>query len=280
MSEISTRDGSSPEESNKEKVRIFEQKKHKFFVKLGLSVREALKMHKESELWDWDEKRNRSWKNVSKHCLVETARALIFADKLGFSKERKRDLMIAAALHDFFKRKEIDIIEEKNMTWNSILEAEEKASETLDEALEKKNFNKDVIKIIVSKSFDPSVKKQILEKENLSQEDITCLVLMYIDSYTDGDEWVKPSEIGEDGEAVNALDRREQGSQERYGLLSEDSKKYFNGESVFSIHRRTGHQIEKILVDILQQRGNGNIAPEDLPYFIDQEIKAEIESQT
>ena len=85
-------------------------KKREYFVRLGLQMREALKLHKKAGLWERKEGK-RDWGNVSEHCLVETARVNVFADKLGLSEDVKKDLATAAALHDSFKKGEKEIVE-------------------------------------------------------------------------------------------------------------------------------------------------------------------------
>ncbi|MDP2598524.1 MAG: hypothetical protein Q8P49_01700, partial [Candidatus Liptonbacteria bacterium] len=54
-----------------------------------------------------------NWENVTGHCLLEAARACVFADLLGFDADLKKDLAIAALLHDGYKRREIIAIQEE-----------------------------------------------------------------------------------------------------------------------------------------------------------------------
>ncbi|MBI4778927.1 hypothetical protein HY797_00550 [Candidatus Falkowbacteria bacterium] len=79
----------------------FERQKTKYFYRLAIKTREMLKFHKVVGLWQ-RKGGERDWGNVSEHCLVEVARADIFAEKLKLAGEVKRDLVMAAALHDFF----------------------------------------------------------------------------------------------------------------------------------------------------------------------------------
>lgn len=55
----------------------FALKRRNFFVRLGLQVRDALKLHDEMGLWN----RADYWGNVSEHCLVEVARVQVFVKK-------------------------------------------------------------------------------------------------------------------------------------------------------------------------------------------------------
>lgn len=266
--------GSLPERAPNEEE-SFEKKKRGFFIKIGLSVRDALRSHKEAGLLDWDEELDRSWRNVSEHCLVETARAEVLADKLGLPEDLKKDLIIAAALHDSFKKQEIKLLAAKGKTWDTILEAEEQGNKFL----KKRAFNDRIIRIASFTGFDPSEKGEILEKENLSQEDLACLVLGYIDSYTHGSEWVEPPEETGGEKRDNALDRRVDSLKIRYKELDEDSKKRFSGKPVLDIYREIGHLVEKKIAEIWNQRNNSDIDSKNLPHLIDQEIRTKIESQ-
>jgi hypothetical protein len=66
----------------------FEEQKQAFFIKLGLRAREWLQVHREfGGLWEGPkyitykdgQKKEQRWENVSKHCLVEAARAEAFS---------------------------------------------------------------------------------------------------------------------------------------------------------------------------------------------------------
>ena len=87
------------EKSNSEES-TFEEKKTEFFSKIALRNKDAVRAQKNGGLLDWDNESDRSWRNVSEHCLVEAARAEVFADKLGFSEDFKKDLVTAALAHD------------------------------------------------------------------------------------------------------------------------------------------------------------------------------------
>lgn len=267
---------SSEEQLNEEKENSFEKKKIEYFKKISLSVREAFKMHKEAGLWG-EKNSEEDWRDVSEHCLVEAARAQVFADKLGLSEDVKRDLVSAAALHDFFKKEEIKIYETKGISWDNYEKAEERASNLLREG----GFNERVIKLVGSIGMIALGEvKGILGKKELSQDDIAFLVLHYIDDYTNGSEWAEPSKTGEDGKKVCGLDERLNAAAKKYWPLGEQGgERLFNGESSFSVEIKTGHLVEKRITDILNERHNVNIIPEDLPYFIDQKIKNEIESE-
>ena len=94
----------------------FEEKKTNFFVKIGLKLKPEFLLHREAGLWEKDTKKEEgtenednaeNWRSVSEHCLMEVARVSVFAEQLGLSESVTKDLIEAAALHDFFKKEEM-----------------------------------------------------------------------------------------------------------------------------------------------------------------------------
>ena len=254
----------------------FKNNKRNFFINLGLRARENLKMHKEAGLWQRNEGK-RDWGNVSEHCLVEAARAEIFAEKLGLSQSKKRDLVSGAILHDFDKRRQIELFNEEGITWSNYQKSEEDAQKLLERA----GFNKQIIRLVGSIGLISLEDiEKVLSKEKLSQEDITVLVLHYIDDYTSGSDWAKPSEINQEGKKINDVNKRMGKVGERYKELGKEGVKFFGfkDNSIFDAEIRIGHVIEKRLAEMINQKNNSNIEPEDLPEFIDNEIRNKIES--
>ena len=95
---------------------LFNKKKTKYFSRLAVRMRDSLKMHKTAGLWERVGDR-RDWGNVSEHCLVEAARVTVFAEKLQFSDGVKKDLVFAAAMHDFFKKAEKEMSVDNKLNW-------------------------------------------------------------------------------------------------------------------------------------------------------------------
>src|SRR5258708_9692686 len=100
-----------------------------YFVCLSLQGFSAFKMHKAIGLW---EKKSGvgeqvSWRNVSEHCLVEMARVKALARVLALSEELQKDLLAAAAIHDFYKEQEIKIIKAEGASWASFAKASKQA---------------------------------------------------------------------------------------------------------------------------------------------------------
>src|SRR5579872_3195062 len=68
-----------------------------------------------------------NWDNVTDHCLMEAARACLFADILGFDPALKKDLALAALLHDGHKRREVEAIRSAIRNGSSGREASNRA---------------------------------------------------------------------------------------------------------------------------------------------------------
>ena len=274
-----------------EKEKDFERKKQKFFIKLGLRVREALKLHKTPGLlWQRNEKGGREWGNVSEHCLVELARFGIFAEKLGFSGSGRRNGELAAAIHDFNKRNEILAMEadlKQGGTGREVSDASDK--EGID-ALRKAGFNDEVITIANSVGGKPPTLfaiAEILQKESLLETDTARLTIHYVDGYTRGSEWVEPAITAESGEVTNEVDRRTQKNLENPNYLrqNQDSVAAFadhpllQGRGPIENEGLVCHMIERRLAEIITQRTGEKIDPLALPEIIDQEIRKKIEEE-
>ena len=254
----------------------FVDNKREYFVHLGLRMREALKLHRKAGLWERKEGK-RDWGNVSEHCLVEVARVDVLADKLGLAEDIRSDLSIAAALHDFFKKGEKEIVSAEGLTWDSF----EKASQESKRQMQEAGFGEKIVHLANSSGHGSLVETEnILNKESLSPEDTAYLMLHYVDDYTIGSDWANQVEVSPDGNRVNDFDRRIDinESNPRYVQLNEDGKKYFNGETAFEAQRRIGHLVEERLAVLLTERTGQTVDAKDLPQLIDTEIQTKIAS--
>ena len=250
--------------------------KRKFFVRLGLEVRRAFALHKKSGLWD-REKGNRAWGNVSEHCLVEVARAQIFADILNFPEDIKSDIMMAAALHDFFKKMEKEIASANGFSWEGF----EKASTESTQIMKEAGFSERVVRLANSVGHGALLEADgILGKMELTPEDMAYLALHYIDAYTKGSDWATPAETLPDGRKVNDLDRRADKDESNpwYPRLNEDGRERLRGETTGMARRRIEPAIEERLAASIQQITGQPMHSKDLPVFIDAAIRESIES--
>lgn len=250
-------------------------KKREYFFKLGLQVREALKLHRANGLWE-RVGGERDWGNVSEHCLVEAARARAFADKFGFAEKTRDDLVMAAALHDFHKKQQKLITQANGLSLDSFLLAEGEEDRLVKEA----GFNDNVIRYLKSLG-DNAMKgvELVVNQAELTEEDLAFLAMHYIDDYTINSDWALPAEINQQGNKVNNLDRRVDKNEAnlQYQKLNEDSRRLYGGETGYQVQRRLGHAVEARLAKALAEKSGQKIDPLDLPEIIDEQIKKRIE---
>jgi nuclear transport factor 2 (NTF2) superfamily protein len=255
--------------------RSFDERKTAYFSQLAMRVREALKLHKDAGLWERKDG-ERDWGNVSEHCLVEAARVEVLADKFGLPEDVKRDLILAAAAHDFFKKGEKEIVSADELSWNSFEKASEESSRKLREA----GFNERIVRLVnsVGHASLPET-ASILEKATLSEDDLAYLVQHYVDDYTVNSEWSKPVESTAGGESINDLDRRvdKNEANERYARMNEEGKTRFSGETSFQAQRRIGHLVEEKLASLLEEKTGQKVDAKELPEVVDMEIRSKIE---
>lgn len=246
---------------------------HNYFTRLGLQMRPALRLHKLAGLWERTPEHKRDWGNVSEHCLAEAARAEVFADLFGFDPELKKDLKIAAALHDYFKKREKKITREGNNTEGAFGKAEAESSRMLTEA----GFSQRVIYFVSGTGTVESIKVEtprLLAKQQLSEDEIAYLILHYIDDYTTSDPvtmkpiWVRPAETLPNGVVVNAFDKRMDFNDVRYPELK--------AEGFIDFQRNVGHLVEERLAQILSQQSGSPVKPKELPEIVEQDLRERI----
>ncbi len=252
----------------------FENQKTRYFVKLGVHLKDALRLHKASGLWDRNQEGEREWGNVSEHCLVEAARAREFGELLGFDKDLVEDMMTAAALHDHYKKVEKAIAEKEGLTWA----AYEKAEHQSGEAMLAAGFSDRVVWLAgavghnslatVQHIFDNAEESTLAE----AAENDAFLVMHYIDDYTVGSDWAEPT--GEVSNFDARVNKNE--ANEKYRIINEAGREHFDGETTFEVQRRIGHDVESWLADLVGERVGDEIFPEALPIFIDNQIRSRI----
>lgn len=256
-----------------------EHQKTLYFGRLGIQTKEAFRMHRAQGMWDRNVEGNRNWGNVSEHCLAEVARVSVLADVLGFSKETKRKLMVAAALHDFNKKEEMTIARSAHSQGRSVWEAFEEASQKKTNAMQQAGFDNDVIRLANAPPYGSILEtEELLKKETLTEEDVAFLVVHYVDDISRGAAWVSPSEEI-DGKKINELDRRLGGgigTNPIYLKLNEEGRAHFNGETVWEAALRVGHSMEEKLAGLVSNKIGYPLDPKDLPEFIDKRVRENI----
>lgn len=254
----------------------FEAKKVQYFAKLGFQTREALKQHKIAGLWGTD------WENVTKHCLVQVARGSELADALRLSTQIKKELMLAAQLHDVNKKDEITAARAAYEKKASVWEAFEQATQHKNAQLRVAGFSDAVIRLANAAPYGSIPEAELLlNKEELEENDIAFLILHYIDDISIGDDWVKPA-AEEDNKTINQLDRRLRPppTSTMHAQLNEEGRIHFAGQTVWEAAYNVGRKIEERLAKMVSQEVGREINPRALPEFIDQKIKASINALT
>jgi len=251
-------------------------KKTKYFDNLAKSLKSAFEMHKgQGRLWEGDK---RDWGNVSEHCLVVTARVETLSDLLKLTEDTKKNIMYAAALHDFSKRREKELkTPEGGITWEQYREDVSGWSQS---EITKAGFSKSVAELTESVGHDSLVQAEALLNKNiknLSDADLAFLVMHYVDNYTQGAGWVIPT----DG-TINEIDARVEKDKNNPTLqkLREESKYVFNGRTYIEVMKDTGHKIEQVFVKLIQERSGIEIEPLRLPEYIDGQLKDRIDKQS
>lgn len=254
----------------------FLERKTAYFSGLALQEKEALRLHRSEGLWQRTEDGDRDWGNVTEHCLVEAARVQIFAQILGFDESLTSDLMTAAALHDYFKKGEKEVLEQKGLSWDAYSEAQEIAKTKLAEA----GFNERIINLVGSVGHETSPEAEaIASQDSFSENNLAYLVMHYVDDYTINSDWVN-SARGVGSQRENDLDARmdKNEANPRYARFNEEGREHFDGETAYSVQRRVGHLVEDRLADIISRKTGRSINPLDLPEFIDNVLKQRIAS--
>lgn len=153
----------------------FKDKKRKYFSDFAMKHLGAFRIHKEQGLL----LKKEGWRNVSEHCLVEAVAADCLGEGLNLPKESREKLVTGALLHDFYKRKEIELMRTSGKTSMDIVkEAEDKGTEYLN----LKGIDPEVIKIINSVGASPV--DYFETKEPTMEEKI----MHYVDDITDGND--------------------------------------------------------------------------------------------
>lgn len=256
----------------------FDKKKQQYFIRLAASVREMLKLHIEHGLLISKNKINQgeeNFKNVSEHCLVEAARVRTLARLIQLSPETIRELELAATVHDFFKRKEVEITKEQGGGWESFLESGRQS----DHILQENDMSPEFIHLASAMEpvYTPYI-DELLAKEQLTDAEIAWLIMHYVDNYTINAQWA--NEATQENEMwINDTDRRtrKNANNPSYKKLDEESRAHLGGESLWECRARQLPLIEQKLANLIKDEKFKDLNPKQLPEVVDQLIREEIE---
>lgn len=143
--------------------------------------------------------------------------------------------MTAAALHDFFKKREREILGSGGLTYEGF----KKSAKETDLRIHNAGFSDSVVRLVnaIGNGRPESIAEaERLLGEPLSEQNIAFLVMHYVDTCTVGGDWAQPSEISTDGKRINDIDRRYKKMKHDPRLIQLDEKggEYFQGEKLLS----------------------------------------------
>lgn len=270
-----------------EQLAVGEKQKRQYWMRMGCSVKEGIRMHRISGQRDREgESRFRPWGNVTEHCLVEVARAETLGTWIGLSADLIGDIKTAGALHDYPKKDEITAIRDAEASGTSTVVAVREIHRNSNHMLEKAGFSNRVIKLANSQGGQASElleTKAILDKENLDPEDWAYLICHYVDDCSVGSDWVRPSHIDQTGKKINIIDYRaeENKAKPAYKKVSEEIGKQLEGSVFEGMNNHDAmavvcHQIEQRLAQRILQKTGEVIDPIEIPELVDKKIETDI----
>lgn len=258
---------------------------------------DAFRMHRRQGLWDRVEDNDgavkRDWGNVSEHCLAEVARVRVLTDLLSLDEAVAKDTSTAAALHDYFKKGEKELMVANGLSPEAYSEAGRQSAEGLRGAVfgpesQPRGFSERVVLLAGSVGHETVPEAELIaNKPDKTDQDLAYLAMHAVDDWTMNANWANPAELGEDGVVRNDLDRRMDAASAnpRYAVLRDhiltgvDGQPYRGGtEGAYDAQRRVGHEVMGALTDAIRERTHGevNINPIDLPVYVDNVIKQHI----
>lgn len=217
------------------------------------------------------------WRNVSEHCLAQTAGVSILASELGLPDQSKINLERAALLHDWDKKFQSNGLRaiDQQLERGGITEQDRgKRKQELFEESERHNeagmlkagIPADVIKLATADGHGSL--PRMMEPDCTIEEKI----LHYVGSITNNDTIIPLDQ---------RMDRLEVDS--KYLAMNEYGRTYpwTNGRTFYEVQREVGHQIEAELAQKLIDTGNLSLAwqtrlqedPRELPLFIREKIE-------
>lgn len=222
------------------------------------------------------------WRGLYDHCLIEAARAAVFAEALGFSEALKKDLILASFLHDGHKKLEIAAIQAAVKNGQSGREASNRVAAGYFQELRARNIPDRTVRLIGLVGGAPKVLieiRKLLDKKLLSEEELAAIVVHYIDNYTIGGDWVSPVTRAPDGAPENDVDRRmarNESNPNYKEINAEDSSVFrrleiFDGLTSFDVLAVLSHAIERRLSPLSGLWKNRE--PSSIPEVVDETIK-------
>ena len=233
-----------PAEHAENKRSPLELKRAKYFSHFAAAHLKSFRLHRAHGVLAKSE----GWRNVSEHCLVEGVAADVLAEALKLSDTERKNLVAAALMHDFFKRKEIAETKARGLA------GQHKAEEARDKILEESGASEEIGKIVSAAS---DVKRMLDPDVTLPEK-----IMQYIDDIT------MNTEIRSVDERVDKVEQNP-----LYLEENESGREIFGGRTFSQAQRDFGHAIERELAEKI------GIPPAQLPEFIREKIRQRIEQK-
>lgn len=246
--------------------------KTRYFSKLTLRNLNSSRLLWAGEVLGKNRKGLDIWRNVSEHCLVQTAGCGVLAQELGLSDTSRKNLELAAMAHDWDKKYQSQGLRRINQQIASGQVSEEEGGKVKYDFFEEseehnvkgmrgRNIPEDIIRI-ASADGHPALPRVMQPDCSLEEK-----ILHYVGSITDENKIVLLDE------RIDNLEKNE-----RYKMMNEYGRQvsWTGGRTLYEMQRDVGHQIERELVQRLIESGRLSEQwqarlqekPEDLPLFI------------
>ncbi len=189
--------------------------------------------------------KSEGWSNVAHHCLVEGAAAETMVQVLELPEEDKDIIIQTALLHDFYKRKSVELI---RVDESNALNADIISEEQSQAILRKKGFDEKIISCL-----NNSIGSHVLEDGYADKMTIPEKIIHYLDDITMDDDLV-------------SLKERTENLKKRYPTINKDGIKLF-GKPYYDRQYEVGAAIEIELAALV-----GLDKPENLPKYLKEKI--------
>ena len=217
------------------------------------------------------------WRNVSEHCLVQTAACGTLAEELGLPQESRRNLELAAMTHDWDKKYQSTGLKRINQQIASGEITEEKGGKVKYDFFEEseehsvngmraKGIPEEIIRM-ASADGHPALPRMMSPDSSLEKK-----ILHYVGSICD------ESNIVPLDQRIDNL-----GKNERYKMMNEYGRQvpWTGGRTLYEVQRQVGHDIEKEIVNLLLHRSNVSDGwktrlqadPKQLPLFVKEKVE-------
>lgn len=205
--------------------------------------------------------KSEGWRNVVEHEIVEAEACDVLAEELHLAEEIRRNINLAASVHDINKRREIELMRKVGYL------GYDRGQSDQDDFLKERGYSEEVVDLAGSVGsgslFEFLVDSKAGELQVREDLPLSKLIVHYVDDI------VLRNNIVPLKERIAYLL-----TVPGYNELNEAGRKDFNGKTAFEVQFEVSRQIEQRLAGLL------NIdPPESLPDFIKGKIEGRIKAQ-